>query len=377
MANTQEFIDALKEADKVAFIKTIIPKGDKGDTGPAGPAGPKGPKGDTGPAGGGSGLDPADKTKLDFIAVTKAADLDAMGAKVALIDGTTGINFDEIILDGDRATTSDIDDPNAVPATLERFISIAGLRHALTQFGALYEKLLGNPAKDDQILSSKKDGTRSWIDAPSGGAGIAPADQAKLDHITTTKDVDLDQMATLDDVSSAGGLFQFDYKIEVGTVDATPAAKKLAFDNADPKLATKIYINKTDRTNTDMSLFLDSLHNGDYLNLHDNNNINDFIAYDVTGDAVQKGDIFEVSVRLYDENGTLTNGERVFVHWKATPIPNPKLEHLTISHDIDLDHINVTKDINLDTVSRAAHLHGTTVPADTLGKDGDVYFKIA
>jgi len=328
MANTQEFIDALKEADKVAFIKTIIPKGDKGDTGPAGP---KGPKGDTGPAGGGSGLDPADKTKLDFIAVTKAADLDAMGAKVALIDGTTGINFDEIILDGDRATTSDIDDPNAVPATLERFISIAGLRHALTQFGALYEKILGKPTKDDQILSSKKDGTRSWIDAPSGGAG---------------------------------GLFQFDYKIEVGTVDATPAAKKLAFDNADPKLATKIYINKTDRTNTDMSLFLKSLKAGDYLNLHDNNNINDFIAYDVSGAAVQTGNIFEIPVTKYDDNGTLTNGERVFVHWNAAT-SSPKL-----------DHITVTQDIDLDTVSLVDHLYGTTVPADTLGKDGDIYFKV-
>ena len=95
--------------------------------------------------------------------------------KVALIDGTTAVNFDEIILDGDRATVSDIDDPNAAPATLERFVSIAGLRHGLTQFGKVmgttYEHLLGKPTKDDQILSSKKDGTRSWIDAPSGGGG--------------------------------------------------------------------------------------------------------------------------------------------------------------------------------------------------------------
>jgi len=159
MANTtQEFIDALKEADKVAFIKSIIPKGDKGDTGAQGA---QGAKGDDGAKGADGTLAQADKDKL------------------ALIDGTTAINFDEVILDGDRASVSDIDDPNAVPATLERFISIAGLRHGLTQFGKVmattYEHLLGNPTKDDQILSSKKDGTRSWIDAPSGG-GTPSAD---------------------------------------------------------------------------------------------------------------------------------------------------------------------------------------------------------
>ena len=175
------------------------PKGDKGDAGKDGvdgKDGAKGDKGDTGPqgtpgTGGGSGLDPADKTKLDFLTVTKAADIDAIGMKTGLIDGTTGINFDEIILDGDRASVSDIDDPNAVPTTLERFVSIAGLRHGLAQFGKImgttYEHLLGNPIKDDQILSSKKDGTRSWIDS----TGVTEARVEELIHeYRTTVDYD-------------------------------------------------------------------------------------------------------------------------------------------------------------------------------------------
>jgi len=77
-------------------------------------------------------------------------------AKIDLIHGSTAINFDEIILDGDRATTSDIDDPNAVPATLERFISIAGLRHAFTQFGNVvretYELVGNNPTMKMKVL---------------------------------------------------------------------------------------------------------------------------------------------------------------------------------------------------------------------------------
>jgi len=352
MANTtQEFIDALKEADKVAFIDSLIAKH-------------------------AGSMTAAEKTTLGHILATKDANLDIMADNIQVAfnrisalgldaSGSTLVSTDEIELLHTQVLPTD----PAVIGGSKTLITVGNVFKAIKDFGAtlpaLYEATLGKPTKDDQILSSKKDGTRSWIDAPSGGAGVAPADQAKLDHITVTKDVDLDQMATLDDVSSAGGLFQFDYKIEVGTVDATPAAKKLAFDNADPKLATKIYINKTDRTNTDMSLFLKSLKAGDYLNLHDNNNINDFIAYDVSGAAVQTGNIFTIPVTKYDDNGTLTNGERVFVHWNAM-VSSPKL-----------DHITVTKDIDLDTVSTVAHLHGTTVPADTLGKDGDTYFKIA
>jgi len=157
----------------------IGPIGHTGATGPQGSVGPIGPKGEPGS---GTGLDTADKTKLDFLTVTKASDLDAIGAKVALIDGTTGINFDEIILDGDRASVSDIDDPNAVPTTLERFVSIAGLRHGLARFGKVmattYEHLLGNPTKDGQILSSKKDGTRSWISMSQHLHGTTEPDDA-------------------------------------------------------------------------------------------------------------------------------------------------------------------------------------------------------
>ena len=406
----------------------------------------------------------ASVVKTKHLTITKDIDLDSVGTKVALIDGTTGINFDEIVLDGDRATTSDIDDPKAVPATLLRFISIAGLRHALTNFGALYEKLLGNPTKDDQILSSKKDGTRSWIDAPSGGGsgGTTPAeksaitantakvsyddkakvtkviadlvttdtavalntakatypttDKAKVAHITVTKDVDLDKMATLDDVSSVGGLFQFNYKVKVGAGDATPDKRFISFNNPDPKIATKMYFNKNDFRGTDMSLFLKALKLGDWVNLHDNNNINDFIAYDVIGSAVQTGDIFMVPIKHYADNGALTNGEHVFVHWqrdekvittitdvadiiKAGVYDGTDVANAPVQGDIILEAYMDSKG-NFDLSCKGAdmrryeggkpstgnphwgtvapdHLFGTADPIDTLGNDGDIYFKTA
>ena len=124
------------------------------------------------------------------------------------------------------------------------------------------------------------------------------------------------ELATIDMIGAGASLFQFDYKTKVGTVDATPPSGKISFDNADYKLATKLYIHKKDRTHTDMSLFLKSIKKGDYFNIHDNGNIGDFIAFDVTADVIQNGDIFEVAVTKFDDNGVIVDNERVFVHWE-------------------------------------------------------------
>jgi len=116
--------------------------------------------------------------------------------------------------------------------------------------------------------------------------------------------------------SLAGGLFQFDYKIKTDASSTTPAAKHISFDDVDFTKTTKLYINKKDRTNTDMSLFLNSIVAGDWFNIHDNNDINDFVAFDITGPAVVAGDVFVVPVSHYGGNGTLKNDERVYIHWQ-------------------------------------------------------------
>ena len=386
----------------------------------------------------GGGLDPADKTKLDFIAATKDANLDTMGDNIQVAfnrindlgldaSGSNLMSTDEIEL----SSTQVVPTSPALALASNRLMTIGSVFKALNDFktviGNTYEAILGKPTKDDQILSSKKDGTRSWIDAPSGGSGVAPVDQTKLNHISVTKDVDLDNMATMDDISSVGGLAQFDYKLKVGAADTTPVSGKISFDNADPAKATKLYIHKQDRRHTDMSLFLAGINVGDYFNIHDNNNVNDFVAFDVIGKSVQTGDIFMVPVKFYDNNGTLTDKERVFVHWQRDmAIPNNLVvgdrtgeaqvtldaktgdaSHVVFKRDgvakssigviaSNNDELVIEQRANDDvrfiipagnaivakigtefkTVSFTEHLHGTTVPADTLGSDGDVYFRV-
>jgi len=222
-------------------------------------------------------------------------------------------------------------------------------------------------------------------------------------RITTTED------------GNPSGLFQYDYKIKMSAADPTPSVSHISFDDIDFTKTTKLYINKKDRTKTDMSLFLSAIDKGDYFNIHDNNDINQFVAFDVIGKAVQNGDVFEVPVKHYDDNGTLTDNERVYIHWQKPEFIIATIKNVSEIHGRGLydgvdvigaasqGHIiiNVLADSlgNLDLSQKdetgrrtdggkavgqaikwhtvnADHLFGTAVPANTLGHDGDLYFKL-
>ena len=225
-------------------------------------------------------------------------------------------------------------------------------------------------------------------------------------------------LAMLDDVSASGGLFQYDYKIKTDASDPTPAVKHISFDDVDFTKTTKVYINKKDRLGTDMSLFLKSIGKGDWFNIHDNGDINDFVAFDVTGPSVQNGDIFEIPVSHYDGNGTFKNDERVYVHWQQ-PAANPfESTHISAISDItrggiftgdNLADAPVQGKVNITATQDADgnigltlkdstlrvyeggiphggtvhwkhvapdHLFGHTVPDDANGHDGDIYFRL-
>ena len=216
--------------------------------------------------------------------------------------------------------------------------------------------------------------------------------------------------------SNAAGLFQFDYKIKMSASDATPPVKFISFDDVDFTKTAKLYINKKDRLGTDMSLFLKGIKTGDWFNIHDNGDIGDFVAFDVTGPVVQNGDIFEIPVSKYDDNGTLTDGERVYVHWQSdeeviktiTDINDITKEgvydgnnvaHSPVQGDIVVvatkdsqGNIGLTLKDNTMRVYQggipsggtahfisvaADHLFGTADPAASVGHDGDLYFKYA
>ena len=112
--------------------------------------------------------------------------------------------------------------------------------------------------------------------------------------------------------STAGlGVIELAYKFST-TVGATPAAGKIQYDNADPTLATLVYFNKIDDSGDDLSLFLEDLFTGDWLNLHAQADTTDFNSYDVEGPTVLTGDVWAVPVSSFEVGGDpLSNNGQV------------------------------------------------------------------
>jgi len=127
--------------------------------------------------------------------------------------------------------------------------------------------------------------------------------------------------AFVEDTAGLGGLFQFQYRVAIAAAN-TAAAKHIAFKqvgttpNEIYKTTTTLYVHKKDKGANDMSLFLDAIDDGDYFNIHDNNNINQFVSFDVTGKPVKTGDVYAIPVSWYAENGAFNNDEIVNIHWK-------------------------------------------------------------
>jgi len=197
-----------------------------------------------------------------------------------------------------------------------------------------------------------------------------------------------------DSTSKPTGLFDFDYDVKIGTAMILPEDGIIGFNHADPKSATKLLIGTKDRNGTDMTLFLEAIMEHDWLNIHSAGDYNTVVAFDVVSSKAVAGGV-EVEVQKIFDQGTLVDKERTFTHWERNVLGNPSKDGQVLSGNTNgikdwidlpagiavadktkLDFISVTKAVDLDLVSTVQHLHGTTAPADTLGQDGDTYFKI-
>ena len=99
--------------------------------------------------------------------------------------------------------------------------------------------------------------------------------------------------------TSALGIIEFDYRWSTAP-NATPIAGRVSSNNADPALATIIYINEESQPGNDLSLFFDSLEAGDWLNINAPGAFETRNAYDVTGPAVKTGLVYAVPVSLFN-----------------------------------------------------------------------------
>ena len=110
---------------------------------------------------------------------------------------------------------------------------------------------------------------------------------------------------------SSLGIVSFQYTFGVAT-DATPNAGHV-HANANPVGdATLLYIHKENRDGEDVTLFLENITAGCWINMFDYDLSSRFVAYDVTGPPTLVGDVFHVPITLFDGEGPpLTNNTRV------------------------------------------------------------------
>lgn len=130
---------------------------------------------------------PADKTKVDFISITQAVDLDQLEAESANLVTLTGQASDAVDL-GTGFTGTTIPDNStitsalqAIETTLEAISGVTNLAYTVSPTNGIITSDTGTNA------------TISLVDGTNAGL-MLPADKTKSDFITVTQAVDLDDI---------------------------------------------------------------------------------------------------------------------------------------------------------------------------------------
>lgn len=124
--------------------------------------------------------------------------------------------------------------------------------------------------------------------------------------------------------TSALGIVSFPYRIRI-PLDTTPPNRYLSGNNDDVTLIDILYINPIDDALEDISLFIEKMTQGDWLNVYLRTDTEIYQAYDVTGPSVLNGNgIWEVPV-VYFASGLVNvpeDGDRVRLYWRRVSQEN-------------------------------------------------------
>jgi hypothetical protein len=114
---------------------------------------------------------------------------------------------------------------------------------------------------------------------------------------------------------SALGIMEFEYTMTLPP-DSTPSPRHISRNDDDPAQTTILYLHERDQTNADISLFIKEMRAGDWLNLHKKRDTTIHEDYDIIGDPVQNGDVWEIPVTPYGNAGSISNNNRVRLFWR-------------------------------------------------------------
>lgn len=102
---------------------------------------------------------------------------------------------------------------------------------------------------------------------------------------------------------------------------STPASGDVSRNNADPLLATTLYIHATDADGVNENNFWNEIKAGDWFNIYDQADSANHEAYDVTGPAVLNTDIWSIPVVSFQAEGSgLLDNMAVTVLWRIKAV---------------------------------------------------------
>lgn len=111
-------------------------------------------------------------------------------------------------------------------------------------------------------------------------------------------------LTLLSSTSAGTPVGSLDYQWSLATVEP-PTGNQIRGDNADPALVTKLWVRDVGNDTLDASRVLGLIHAGYLLYVQEWDNADNFYAYDVVGDAVDKTTYFELPVVWNRGFGTL------------------------------------------------------------------------
>ena len=279
-------------------------KGDTGDTGATGPQGPIGPEGPTG-ADGPQGIQGEKGDTGDTGATGPQGPAGADGVVASVVGGT-------------NITVDSVDPANPVVNWAAALDDLSDVNAALPDDG---ERL----AWDDIA--------QQWVPRRS---------------------------------TSALGIVAFAYRWNT-PVDATPSAGRLSTNNADPTLVTEIYINETDDSGNDNSIYFENIGEGDWFNVIDRTDDTNTNQYDVLGVPVLAAGVYTIPVVYFTSAGAnFGNNQQVAVFVRYTSSG--------VTDHTDLTSIGVNTHDQIDThIASVANPHGVTANQLSGTLDGGTY----
>lgn len=99
------------------------------------------------------------------------------------------------------------------------------------------------------------------------------------------------------------------------TTTSGPSSGQIRLNNADPALATELYLHETDRNGTAIAGLLDEITENQQVRLQSVSSRATHATYTVSGAIVDNGSDRTIPITYREHSGALTNGEPIVFHW--------------------------------------------------------------